>query len=270
MYKRIIIIGYKLGSASVRALATYLKTKTKLKVLRVDKDSKTYKNKPTDYVINWGLSLWRTDHNVVHVQNKLYFFRYIQKHNDTHKDYTAQQISIPEWTEDKTVATQWYDNCDTVVARALLSSHSGKGISLHNGENSDLNPYFVPLPNVQLYVKYKKKKSEFRVHVFNGQVIDVTQKKKRKDFEGEVNTKIRNHQNGWVYCREDITEPNDLRTQAILAASVCGIKHCAVDIIYNKKENKCYVLEINSAPGITGTTLEKYTEAFLKDMTNEI
>jgi len=270
MYKRVILIGYKLGSKSLRSLAQSLREKIKQKVLRVDKNSKTYKNKPTDYVINWGLSLWRTDHNVAHVQNKLYFFRYIQKYNDTHKDYPDQQISIPEWTENKAVATQWYNNCETVVARSLLKSHSGKGISLHNGENSDLNPYFVPLPDVQLYVKYKKKKSEFRVHVFNGQVIDVTQKKKRKDFEGEVNTKIRNHQNGWVYCREDITEPDDLRTQAILAATTCGIKHGAVDVIYNEKEKKCYILEINSAPGIEGTTLEKYSEAFLKDMTNEV
>ena len=41
----------------------------------------------------------------------------------------------------------------------------------------------------------------------------------------------------------------------------------AVDIIWNEKENKCYVLEINTAPGLVGTTLTKYTEAFTKEIT---
>lgn len=269
MYKRIIIIGYKIGSASVKLLAQSLKPKVKQRVLKVKKDSVTYKHKQTDYVINWGLSRYKPNHTVAHVQNKLYFFRTIQKHNDTHVDYPVQHINIPIWTDSKETAQEWLTNGVETLARTLLNSHSGKGIKLYSADNQE------PLCDAKLYVQYKKKKAEYRVHVFSTEdgpleVIDVTQKKKRKDFDGEVNTKIRNHQNGWVYCRENITEPNDLRTQAILAASVCGIKHCAVDIIYNQKENKCYVLEINSAPGITGTTLEKYTEAFLKDMTNEI
>ena len=268
MYKRIIIIGYKIGSASVRALAQTLKEKVKQKVLRVNKDSITYKNKPTDYVINWGVSRYKPNHTVAYVQNKLYFFRNIQKYNDTHKDYQDCHVNIPEWTEAKDVAQQWIDDQQIVVGRKLLNSHSGNGIILFNSETITTN---VECP---LYVKYKKKKSEFRVHVFSKddgplEVIDVTQKKKRKDFDGEINTKIRNHKNGWVYCRENITEPHDLRTQALRAAILCGIKHGAVDVIYNEKENKSYVLEINSAPGIEGTTLEKYVSAFIGEI-NEV
>lgn len=156
-----------------------------------------------------------------------------------------------------------------MVCRKLLSSHSGNGIVLHeNGGDNEL-------PSAPLYVAYKKKTHEYRVHFFknsNGtfEVIDVTQKKKRKDFEGEVNTKIRNHQNGWVYCREGIEESADLRTQALNAALACDIKLGAVDLIYNQKENKCYVLEINSAPGIEGTSVTNYVNAILKDMTNEV
>ena len=98
MYKRIILIGYKLGSQSLRSLAQSFKAATKLKVLRVDKDSKTYKHKPTDYVVNWGVSRYKPTHSVAHVQNKLYFFRHVQKHNDTHVDYKEQLINLPEWT----------------------------------------------------------------------------------------------------------------------------------------------------------------------------
>ena len=258
MYKRVILIGYKLGSKSLRSLAQALRNKVKQRVLRVDKDSKTYKNKPTDYVISWGLT---TPYNMGNgpslVQNKLTFFEFIEEYNELNPD---NQVNIPEWTIDGDFAKQWGT---AYLSRTLLNSHSGKGIVL-NEANADPHP-------APLYVKYKKKKAEFRVHVFSLdsqplQVIDVTQKKKRKDFNGEVNTKIRNHQNGWVYCRENITEPDDLRTQALRAATAVGIKHGAVDVIYNQHENKCYVLEINSAPGIEGTTLEKYVDAFVKDM----
>lgn len=266
MYKRVILIGYKLGSRSLRSLAQALRNEVKQKVLRVDKDSKTYKNKPTDYVISWGLT---TPYNMGNgpslVKNKLTFFEFIKEYNELNPD---KQVNIPEWTTDWETAFEWVNNGTTVMIRSILTGHSGKGIFIWDRNEEgwlDIEPGFP------LYVKYKKKKSEFRVHVFSLdsqplQVIDVTQKKKRKDFEGEVNTKIRNHQNGWVYCREDITEPDDLRTQALRAATAVGIKHGAVDVIYNQHENKCYVLEINSAPGIEGTTLKKYVDAFVKDM----
>lgn len=269
MYKRIILIGYKAGSKSLRALKQSLQqavSKDK-KVLIVRKDSNTYKNRPTHYVISWGLTtLYNIGHGPSCVQNKLTFFDTIKDWND-HNEHA--QVNIPEWTDKKEVAQEWLTNGSTIVARTLLTSHSGKGIKLYDKDTTE------PLCDAPLYVKYKKKKQEFRVHVFAKdsqplKVIDITQKKKRKDFEGEVNTKIRNHQNGWVYCREDIVEPNDLHTQAITAATATGIKHGAVDIIYNAHEDKCYVLEINSAPGIEGTTLEKYTNAFLEDIGYEV
>ena len=90
------------------------------------------------------------------------------------------------------------------------------------------------------------------------------QKKKRKDFEGEVNTKIRNYANGWVYCREDIIEPEDLRAQAVLAVHTLGLDFGAVDCIFNEKEQKTYILECNTAPGLAGSTIDSYRDAILK------
>ena len=259
MYKRIIIIGYNPYSNSVRALAKKLKEElnNKPKVLRVRKDSTTYKYKQTHYVIHWGVQ------NAIST-NKLDCFRLFAKYNSDHENYKPMfQINYPEWTTDKLQAQHWLDIDPnlTVVGRKLLNSHSGKGIVLYN--------QCIIEDNCPLYVKYKKKSAEYRVHVFKGKVIDVAQKKKRAGAE-DVNTKIRNHQNGWVYCRENITEPDDLRTQALNAADATGLKFGAVDIIYNKLENKCYVLEINTAPGITGTTTQKYVNAFIEDMKNEV
>ena len=111
-----------------------------------------------------------------------------------------------------------------------------------------------------LYVKYKKKKAEYRVHVFDGKIMDVQQKKKRRGVE-QASTYVRNHANGWVYCREDIIIPKDLFDEALNACAALSLTFAAVDIIYNQRDDKCYVLECNTAPGLDGTTVDFYGNA---------
>lgn len=187
--------------------------------------------------------------------NKLDFFKYVDAYN---KVSPNQLVNIPEWTDSQPVAEGWQQNKKTLMARTILNGHSGAGIYV-------VEPDDFHVPKAPLYVMYKKKKHEYRVHVFNGEVIDITQKKKRKGAEF-LDTKIRNHKNGWVYAREDITEPEDLRQQAARAMYAVGLKFGAVDLIWNELENKSYVLEINTAPGLTGATLEKYAQAIVKDI----
>lgn len=167
----------------------------------------------------------------------------------------SNEVSTPEFTEERSTAETWIAEGKVVVARTKLNAHSGAGIVLA--------ARIEDLVDAPLYTTYIKKAQEFRVHIAFGQVIDVTQKRKRTDFEGEVNYAIRNHQNGWVYCREDLTEPEDLRNQAVAAIESLGLDFGAVDIIYNKHYNKCYVLEVNTAPGCEGTTVEAYRQAFV-------
>ena len=268
--RRIVLVGYKIGSASLKNLQQQIKElRPNNPVLRVARDSTRYVRRPRDVVITWGPTAPCTfvdpsqDQAKAVASNKLDFFKKVAKWNSDNRQYPNLLVSIPEWTEDKATAQTWFDNCETVVARALLNSHSGKGISLHNGENSDLNPYFIPLPNVPLYVKYKKKKHEFRVHVYNGAVIDVSQKKRKAGFENRDN-QIRNHQNGWVYCREDIQVPAGMDELAVNTCLAIGLNSGAVDIIYNERENQCYVLEVNTAPGVEGTTCLKYAEKMVE------
>lgn len=264
MYERIVIVPYTMGSASAKALKQELKQLTGLPTLLVRKTSTKYQPRWTDYVINWGCSKewpWiNLNSKVGHATcvNKLKFFQVIDEHNK--QEYT-NSINIPEWTTDIQVASNW----DTMyLARTKLDGHSGDGIVICE-PNDNL------VPNAPLYVKYKKKRHEYRVHFFKSKtsgevkVIDVTQKKKRKGAEN-LDTKIRNHQNGWIYAREDITEPDDLRAQALLTASVVDLDFGAVDLIWNEHENKCYVLEVNTAPGLTGTTLNMYTQAIVQDI----
>ena len=78
------------------------------------------------------------------------------------------------------------------------------------------------------------------------------------------NTRVRNVSNGYVYCRDNLNPPADASGLAIRAVAACGYEYGAVDIIYNEKRNQCYVLEVNSRPGLMGTTLDKYSEALIK------
>lgn len=243
------------------------KTLTELLGYRVrrlftDRPNPTFKPHPWTKIINWGNSNDTTGvgASVPHVvnphlavalaSNKLGTFRALENKDD---------IRIPVFTADHGVAMGWLRDGISVVVRHQLSGHSGAGIEL-------VNPPQDTLPAAPLYVQYIKKQSEFRVHVAFGEVIDVQQKRKRRDLEeGFVaNFQVRNHHTGWVYCREDIHEPTGLREMATAAVLACGLDFGAVDIIHNAKRGENYVLEINTAPGLEGTTVTKYAEAFVK------
>ena len=146
----------------------------------------------------------------------------------------------------------------TLFARTLVNSTNGRGIIEFGGDDEQY-------PRAPLYTEYIQKKAEYRVHVFNGEVIDVQQKKKRRGVDEEDrNTRVRNMANGYVYTREGITPPAGLGDLAIAAVRAVGYQYGAVDIIFNEKRNQCYVLEVNSRPGLMGTTVERYADALIK------
>jgi hypothetical protein len=246
-------------------LALKLSELLQLKVRRVKHDG-LYRPKRRSLVVNYGSSatpFWlQRARAVLNLPaqcavggNKLVAFR----------KFKEASLSIPEFTSDRATAEQWYRNGDTVVCRTLLTSHSGRGIVL---SRSDLNKPLVAAP---LYVKYKKKRSEFRVHVFKEQVIHVAEKRRmRKERRPEqFDGYIRNLTNGWIFASNDVREPNDLRALAISACRCLGIDFGAVDIVWNEKENKCYLLEVNSAPGLEGITLTKYAQAIYNWIRNQ-
>ena len=248
--QRLIITPYKMFSNGAKHLQEKLKELINRKVLRVKKTSTTFKPRESDKHIFWGKcdeAWWsnKEEENQKNIaRNKLKTFKAFKEHNIPH----------PEWTTDYAEAMNWWSDGITVVGRRILTGHSGNGIEIYDAAN-------VFKSDCKLYVKYIKKEHEYRVHVFNGKVIDIQQKKRKVGFENR-NNQIRNHKNGWVYCRENITKPEGLEELAIQACACINLNYGAVDIIYNKKQNKCYVLEINTAPGLINQTASLYANNF--------
>jgi hypothetical protein len=173
------------------------------------------------------------------------------------RSFKEHSVSAPAFTTNRNEIGEL--GSKTVFARTLINSTSGRGIVEFDVETTP-NP-----PQAPLYTAYIPKKAEYRVHVFNGQVIDVQQKKKKRDFaEDTRDTHIRNVSNGYVYTRNGVVPPTGINELACAAVAAVGYQYGAVDIIYNEKRDKLYVLEVNSRPGLMGTTVDKYVEALEK------
>lgn len=251
---RLIIYPYKVGSKGAQALARGLNTRSVFPNGR-------YRPRLNDVIITWGMSqaptTWRpstqrmlnhwSDVTIAH--NKILTFRAWERFAE------RIPLSYVPFTESSHTAQQWLQQGAKVVCRGSVTGHSGVGITIVSGQTS--------LPYVGLYTKYIPKKKEFRVHVINGRIIDIQQKRKRLDIPREqIDYQVRAHHKGWVFCRDGIEEPSDLRTTALHAIEALNLDFGAVDIIWNEKQNKSYALEVNTAPGLEGQTLTNYIQAF--------
>jgi glutathione synthase/RimK-type ligase-like ATP-grasp enzyme len=163
-------------------------------------------------------------------------------------------VSIPQyWTNKNEIPADAFP----IMCRTKLQAHSGEGIVV--AERPD------QLVKAPLYTQYMKKKHEFRVHALRtpgkGTSIIVTQRKAKKMGVEDANFMVRNLANGFVYVISDAT-PACVTEQATAALESTGLAFGAVDVIYNEAQNKAYVLEINTAPGLEDRTAEAYAKAF--------
>ena len=168
--------------------------------------------------------------------------------------FKANNVPSLRFTTSHEEAKNWVEAGELVICRKLTRASEGRGIVV-----AETPEQVIMAP---VYTAYRKKKREFRVHVFQGQIIQVLEKRRRAGFE-EVDSKIRNHRNGWVFCSENVSEPEGLRQLALEASKVSSSDFKGVDIGYNEKKNELFVIEVNSAPGITGSNINRYVEAIL-------
>ena len=246
---------YNQGSASAKALSEALGIK------RIKHDGKPL-NLRGAAIINWGASgLKRELKNVGKIFNPPEAIRKASNKLTTLTILKEAGVSVPEFTTDVGEALLWVRDGQTAVARTVLNGHSGEGIELLPNGDPDWHPE-VDWVEAPLYTKYVKKVDEFRIHVFQGKVIFQQRKARKKDVpDEEVNWKIRNHGNGFIFAHQGVDVALGGVNAAVAAVQALGLDFGAVDLI-RTKDNQFYVLEVNTACGMEGETLNRYKEAF--------
>ncbi len=84
--------------------------------------------------------------------------------------------------------------------------------------------------------------------------------RRREGVDEPADPWIRTHDRGWVYATQGVVPNEEAQTLAVSALGRLGLDFGAVDIAIGKLG--VAVLEVNSAPGLEGTTLEKYVNYF--------
>ena len=290
---RFRIFPYNIASQSATTLRDGLRNLgyNTLKVLRDGR----YRWHMGDKVINWGNSVmpeWmesvpRADilnqpENVGLASNKLRTLQRLSESGVPHIPFTTDAEEAIGWSA-------------PIYVRHSLNGHSGEGIDVFENEpvDSDYRSSLIDiqdrllevglaniarqvdqviadaevesideLPVAPLYTKRVENDGEYRVHVFNGHVIDYRKKSRvRGDEPTDAQRAIRTLGNGWIYRQSDLARVDRIEQLAVNAISALGLDFGAVDIIKNP-EGDIMVLEVNTAVGMDDTTLQNYVTAF--------
>ncbi len=269
--KRVRILPYKASSQSAKNLSQALDAP------RIKLKNSNYEHLSGDVIINWGgstayasricspeinisnhptiisegsknIKVLNPARIVCNIVDKAKFFRVLSQglHTSNLIPFTSSTATVSKWLENH-----------KVVGRTILKGSGGAGIIILSNKE-DLQQHYS---SIKLYTMYIKKQDEYRVHIFNGEIFDI-QKKKRNLNCDNPNWEIRNHENGFIFARENVKPPFCVLKMATDAMSISCLNFGAVDVIYNKQKDKAYVLEINTAPGLEGETLNNYINVF--------
>lgn len=230
-----------------------------------------------DYIINYGCSniLWLNENNTT-IFNKPEAIDKACNKLKTFERLKNCSIPIPQYRTTKESALLWFETIPKAIVfcRTLLSASKGEGIVVaRKSEELVIAP---------LYTLYIPKVEEYRVHVAFNKVIHIQKKIKLTSEELEARNiqpsslLIRNVSNGYVFTSnlsfelEEDGSYKDLKyfwltEYSIKAIKALGLDFGAIDLIVGK-DGKVYVLEVNTAPGIEGATLDKYVKAFQENL----
>lgn len=228
-----------------------------LGVKRIRHDNSKFKGANRHTVINWGSAALPDQVAACHILNKPEAIRNASNKLKSFELFQEAGVSIPLFFTTKAEASAYIqeDDSRSVVCRTVLNGHSGVGIVMADSADA--------LVDAPLYTAYVKKQEEYRYHVFMGKVVDIQRKARKMDVpKEEVNWQVRNLDGGFIFAREGVVENAVASENAIMAVEALGLDFGAVDLIWNKKDDAYYVLEVNTAPGLAGTTLDGYAQRF--------
>lgn len=202
-----------------------------------------------DYLIRWGSRTsvgYRPRETVLNSQTSL------RENTDKLNSLRVLRdsgIPVPEWTTDRDEISETFG----YPALGRSENHArGEDINLilqwRDAYLTSGNDYFV---------EYIPTDIEYRMHVVNGEVVKVHEKRLRS--EADNHPFIRNAETGWVFVEPREEPPAD--QLAIDAVGALGMDFGAVDVI-RAEDGTEYVLEVNSAPSLDEANLERYGDAF--------
>ena len=253
---------YKMTSKSARVLSRALGGK------RLMKNNSRFNQKPRHSVINWGNS-------VSHPRVSSYAYNQPEAVSiascklRTFCQLSVDEVPTPDWTTRKDVVKQWLSEGYKVYCRHQLRANSGKGITIIEAQQvNDTTTCYPEIPDAPLYTKGLKEWSECRIHIDRyGNMIDWQQKRKRNASDNNVE-EVRNHGNDYVFCRhvdKPLPVAFDVARQAV---NSLGLDFGAVDVAVISP-SEAVVFEVNSAPGLTGTTIDNYVSYFKNGANHE-
>jgi hypothetical protein len=246
-------------------------------------------------VINWGSSA-RKEVSTANMVGKIsYLFNqpnYVAAVVDKGSFYSSHHMYMPQVLNNPQQVFECL--CDKAtqgfVGRKVIKGSGGKGIfffrllgawdgvgnstfqvydfdsrSLEEISASDMVLYLDSAKQISLY---EPKTYEYRLFVTPTGLIETIEK--RKGVTSTENAApelpmanwLRNHTNGYVFCKEDIEKRNP-KFQAIksfawnnlrVIAADWNLKVVAFDVGYNKTTGKIWLYEGNTAPGLSSET----------------
>ena len=205
-----------------------------------------------------GYKVWRITREY-DVHNDIIYGDQIDKLTQYHY-FLDNGLNFPSFTTSKELAQNLMKDkmVDSFVCRTLLRAKSGKGIVI-----ADTPEQLVDAP---VYVAYQKKTNEYRINLFKGEVVCIREKRLKRGYkppEGR-DGRVRSHGNGYVFCEPMDALPEEAIAMAKAAAKITSSDIVGIDIAFHKSSNYWFMLEVNSAPGMEGLTIEQYTDAIIK------
>lgn len=214
--------------------------------------AKPIKPEPGSAIICWGCMLPNLDgFKVLNSQQHKWVDKYQQA-------VALQQADIP------TIATIPVGHYS---AARMIEAGYIKRTKDHTGGLDLLNPNTTP----EFWVKKQNFKAEYRIHSFNGRSIRAGQKvpiegftpveeRRWKANAGLLHPWVRSWDGGWKVSYNNFKSTAPMRALAAKAVKALGLTFGAVDIAEDQS-GQLWVLEVNSAPGIEGNTIEAYKKA---------
>lgn len=193
-----------------------------------------------DYLIRWGSSTgvkYIPDEEPINSKRSVYLNT---DKLDSLRRLRDEEVSVP------TFSTNLNDLEYPILGRDINHTR-GQDINLILQERDDY------LTSNDFYVEYVPTEFEYRMHVMDGEVFCVHEKRLRNDEENHPY--IRNYETGWVFCDPRETPPPS--SVAVEAVDALGLDFGAVDVIRGE-DGDHYVLEVNTAPSCDEPNLERW------------